>query len=100
MNMPLQRIRLEGELSIGAAAAVREQLLAAIGGGAEVEVDLGSVTEIDSAGIQLMLAAAKEALAAGKRIRFAHPSPAVVDLFGLCGLAAWLADAATQEAAP
>jgi anti-anti-sigma factor len=87
------RVAVEGELGIFTAAAVREQLLDSLAAGADVEVDLSRVAEIDSAGVQLMLAAHKEAAAQGKRLRFVACSPAVREIVALCGLADCAAEA-------
>lgn len=89
-NAPLAAVALEGELGIFSAAAVRQRLLQALDAAAEVEVNLGKVAEADSAGLQLLIAARKEAAARGKRLRFAEPSAAVRDLLALCGLEALL----------
>jgi anti-anti-sigma factor len=80
------RISIDGELSIFTVAAIRERLLQALAEGADVEAGLGGVTEIDTAGVQLMLAAGKQAAAQGKTLRFADASPVVQDILNLCGL--------------
>ena len=86
------RVAIEGELSIFTASAVRDRLLDAFAAAGEVEADLSRVTEIDSAGLQLMLAAQKEAVVQGKRLHIADSSRPVLDIFELCGLAAVLSD--------
>jgi anti-anti-sigma factor len=85
MDQPT-RMALEGELGIFTAAATRERLLDALASATDVEIDLSRITEIDSAGVQLMLAAHKEAAALGKRLRFVDCSPVVHDVVALCGL--------------
>jgi len=86
------RVDIEGELSIFTAAALRLRLLDAIGAGKEVEVDLSGVSEIDSAGTQLMIAAKREAVARNKSLRFTGHSEAVVDILELCDLGGHLGD--------
>ena len=86
------RINIEGELSIFAAAALKQRLLDAIGAGAEVEVDLSQVSEMDSAGIQLMVAAKREAAARNQPLRFTGHSPAVFDLIELYDLSGHFGD--------
>ena len=56
-------VEIKGEMSIFTALAVRQQLLDALEqpGAATIEVDLASVSEVDSAGIQLLIAAKREA---------------------------------------
>lgn len=92
-KLTLRKIELAGELGISAAAAVREQLLAALGDHAtEIEVDLARVTEIDSAGVQLMVAAKQEAAARGKTLHFSAHSAAVVEVLDLLDLIAHFGD--------
>ena len=86
------RVAIEGELSIFTAAALRQRLLDAIGAAGEVDVDLSGVSEIDSAGLQLMVAAAREAAARGAGLRFTGHSAAVVDILELCDLTSQLGD--------
>lgn len=84
-----------GELGIFTAREVQEQLLcacAAAGEGDVIEIDLSAVSEIDSAGLQLMLAAKRQAAAAGRALRFAGHSPAVLEVIDLCDLAGQLGD--------
>ena len=86
------RIGIEGELSIFAAAALRQRLLDAIVTDKEVEVDLSQVSEIDSAGIQLMVAAKREAAARNKPLRFIGHSQAVFDIIELYDLSGHFGD--------
>ncbi|NTV10160.1 MAG: STAS domain-containing protein [Zoogloea sp.] len=92
---------IEGEFGIFTARDLRERLLALMDEGDELEIDLSAVTEMDSAGVQLMLAAKREAQARDKSLRFTGHSPAVDDLLALCDLAGLLGDpAAPQTEAP
>ena len=86
------RIDIVGDLNIFNAAEQRQRLLDAIGAGNQVEVDLSLVSEIDSAGIQLMIAAKREAAARNKPLRFIGHSEAVVDILELCDLGGHLGD--------
>lgn len=92
MNEP-KRIVLDGELSIYRAAELREMLLAALSGvPADMEVDLAGVTEIDSSGVQLLLAARQAAQEAGHSLALVNHSEAVADVVALLGLNALLGD--------
>jgi len=88
----INRIEIKGELSIFTAAVLRQQLLDALDGKTDVEVDLSAVSEIDSAGMQLMVAAKREAGVRNKLLRFTGHSPAVFDILELCNLAGHLGD--------
>jgi anti-sigma B factor antagonist len=85
-------LSLGSECTIFSATALREQLLAAIGNANDVEIDLSQVTEIDSAGVQLLIAAKKEAVAQGKSLQLVGHSPCVLEVLDLLDLAAHLGD--------
>lgn len=84
-----------GEFTIFTAQPLKEQLLNAISGAAaagDIDIDLSDVTEIDTAGLQLMLMAKREAGVEGKNVRFVRHSDPVLDLIDLCGLAGQFGD--------
>jgi len=86
-NKPaIERIDIEGRFSIHTAAELRRRLLDALDAAEAVEVDLSRVHEIDSAGLQLMLAARREAVARDKTLRFMNHSPAVRETIEFCDL--------------
>lgn len=82
----VRRVDIHGELTIFMAADLRQQLLDALAGGGDVDVDLYDVSEIDCAGVQLMISAQREAALLDKRLTFKGHSQAVVELLGLCNL--------------
>jgi len=93
---------VEGELGIYGAAAAKEPLfeaLHAIGRpmGAAIHLDLAAVTELDTAGLQLLLLARREAAKAQRRLGIAAASEAVSEVLDLCGLRAALATPAGAE---
>lgn len=82
---------IAGELTIFAAADLRDHLLEALTNAPEaLEVNLEDVSEIDSAGLQLMLAAKREAEMRQKTLRFVGHSTSVRELLQLCDLSARL----------
>jgi anti-anti-sigma factor len=84
---------IQGEFTIFTASATKPLLLEAIDqADAELEINLANVTEIDTAGLQLMILAKREAAARGKNLRFSHHSNAVVDLLDLCDLCGFFGD--------
>jgi anti-anti-sigma factor len=99
-------IHLEGELTIYAAAAVKAGLLDVLAGAVEIEIDLTGVTAIDTAGVQLLIAAKREAAADGVPLRLVGHSAAALELIELYELAGWFGDplvlppaSATQQGA-
>ena len=79
-------LRLEPELTIYSAARVREALLAHLHAGSALSLDLADVCEIDSAGVQLLIAARRDADAGGVALQLRGHSAAVHDAFALLGL--------------
>lgn len=73
------------ELTIPAAAALREQLLDALAQGVE-SLDLSAVREIDSAGAQLLLATRREAEGRGRPLALRNPGDAVNEVADRLGL--------------
>ncbi|TAK81142.1 MAG: anti-sigma factor antagonist [Aquabacterium sp.] len=86
-------MRIEGELSIYRAAELKAELLAAIKPKATLEVDLSGVTELDSAGVQVLMLAKRAARDLGGELKLSAHSPAVVEVFELLDLAAHFGDA-------
>lgn len=88
----IERIAIAGEFSIFNAVELRARLLDALAAADAVEVDLAQVSEIDSAGLQLMIAAKQEAAGRDKTLGFVGHSPAVLEALDLCDLIAYLGD--------
>jgi anti-anti-sigma factor len=88
----LCHLRLEGEMTIYTALDIKGQLMSPLDTCRQIEVDLSQVTEMDSAGLQLMLLAKREATAHGKEVRFVAHSPAVMDVLELSQLTAYFGD--------
>lgn len=74
--MATSPLALGGEWTIAQAAALHEQLRDALAAG-QLHWDLGTVTECDSAGVQLLLAARRSAQAQGAPLVIDPASPAV-----------------------
>ncbi len=88
-------LRIEGELTIFRAAELKDILL---GDPAAQEIDLSAVTEIDTAGLQLLMAAKQAATAAGRTLRLVAHSAAVIEVFELLNVAAYFNDPLLVEA--
>ena len=64
---PDNTLRIEGELTIYTAAAIKQQLDQLLGRSAELEIELSQVSEMDTAGLQLLILAKRECLARSTR---------------------------------
>ncbi len=85
-------LRIEGEMTIYNAAALKPELLGALAQSSALEVDLSRVIEIDAAGVQLLILAKKEALEAGRTLTLIQHSEPVLSAFELMGLVGWFND--------
>lgn len=85
-------LRIEGEMTIYRAAELKQQLLAALTAGSTLQVDLSGVTELDTAGLQVLMLAKKTAQSAGAELHLVAPGPAVVDVLEMLNLSAWFGD--------
>ncbi|AFL75934.1 STAS domain-containing protein [Thiocystis violascens] len=79
-------LRLEGEVTIYNAIEIKLRLLETLARAANPEVDLSAVTELDTAGLQLLLLGKQEAARLGKTLRYLNHSPAVVEILDFCNL--------------
>lgn len=77
---------LEGGLTIYRAAEVKDQLLGALVLADRLQVDLAGVTEIDSAGVQLLLLARRTAETMGRALHLSAHSAPVREVFDLLAL--------------
>lgn len=71
-------IRLEGELTVFTVGEQKERLLAEFPAHSRLEVDLSGITELDTAGLQLLIAFEAEARHQGVPLEWKSPSQAVV----------------------
>lgn len=86
------RLPLEGELTIYTAAELKGRLLEALAAPEPLEIDLSQVSEIDTAGLQLLMLAKREAAARGTSLTLTGHSHAVIECLDLCNLTAAFGD--------
>jgi anti-sigma B factor antagonist len=87
------RVRMDGAITIYDAAAGKQTLLEALADSRELEIDVSGVTEMDSAGLQLLVMVKREATVHGKRANLVGHSTAVLEVLDCYGLAAFFGDA-------
>jgi anti-sigma B factor antagonist len=93
------KLPIEGELTIYTAAGLKEQLVAALAAAQPIEIDLSRVDEIDSAGLQLLILAKREAAQAGRELTLLNHSQAVMDCLDMCNLVTAFGDQVILPAA-
>jgi anti-anti-sigma factor len=86
-----------GALTIYEAPFLKAGLLQALAAGGELTVDLGGVEEMDTAGLQLLLLARREAQRANRPLRIASPSPGCREVLARYGLAHLAEDTMHQD---
>jgi anti-anti-sigma factor len=92
-NRQRARVVLEGAFGIYEAVARKQVLLDALEGAQALDIDVAGVTELDTAGLQLLVMVKREAAARGKRASLVAHSPAVLEVLDTYGLAAYFGDA-------
>ena len=87
-----RNISINEDMTIYNAAAQKQMLLEALAGCEELDLDLSQVSEMDTAGFQILLLTKREALKANKTVRLTAHSKAVTDLLDLYNMASYFGD--------
>ena len=82
-------LKIDGELTIFRAMELKPAFLAEP---PVTEIDLSGVTDLDSAGVQLLMLVKKTALAQGRDLHLVGHSPAVLEVFEMLNVAAYFGD--------
>lgn len=87
-------LNVSGELTIFTAATLKQTLLDTIAQATneEINIDLSEVSEIDTAGIQLMIMAKREAALLGRNLCLVRHSDPVLDMIDLYDLSRFFGD--------
>lgn len=88
----MQTLAIEGELTIFTAAEQKTALLGFLNSDDELEINLSKVSEIDTAGLQLLILIKREAAKSGKTLHFVMHSKAVLEVLELARLTASFGD--------
>lgn len=98
MNIKVQQkgdvcqLQMEGELNIYHAQAIRLELIEHLAASKEIELNLSGVSEMDSAGFQLLLATKREGSRLSKIVSFVSHSQAALELIDLYNMVAQFGD--------
>ncbi|OAI25048.1 lipid asymmetry maintenance protein MlaB [Methylomonas koyamae] len=82
----MQTLTIEDELTIFTAAEQKTGLLNFLGSGDDLEINLSQVSEMDTAGLQLLILAKRESARTGKALRFVMHSKVVLEILELANL--------------
>lgn len=81
-----QTLTLPDEVTIYEATALHQTLSAALLSPDGATADLSHIAEIDTAGIQVLIWAEREATRLGRPLALTRPSPVLIDALALLGL--------------
>lgn len=82
----MQTLDIDGDLTIFTVAEQKTRLLNFLASGEQLEIDLAKVSEIDTAGLQLLILLKREAARVGKKLSFVMHSQAVLEVLELTQL--------------
>jgi anti-sigma B factor antagonist len=85
-------IDIKGGVTLAYASELKEVLLDSIANHPDIEVRLHDINDIDSAAIQTLWLAKREARQANKNLRYVDHSPAVIELLQIYNLIEEFAD--------
>jgi ABC-type transporter Mla MlaB component len=86
------KLSIDEDMTIYNAGSLKTRIINALGSASELELDLSAVSEIDTSGIQLLILAKREAVAAKKAMRITAHSRAVGELLDLYHIVAYFGD--------
>lgn len=89
----IHHLALGGEINIYRAAELKTEVLDALRRAPVLEIDLAGVTELDTAGLQVLMLAKRTATEEQRELHLLNHSPAVVDIVEMLNLGAFFGDA-------
>lgn len=85
-------LSIDGEMTINRAAELKDLIVPALTSDQDIEIDLSRVTELDSAGLQVMVSSKLESIVRGTTLSFVGHSPAVREVLDLCDVGGFFGD--------
>lgn len=85
-------LHLSGDLTLSYAEESKNLLLDALAGCRELEVDLARISDMDSAGLQLLIMLKRQAQARNKLLRLSRHSPVVIEVLETVNLVGYFGD--------
>ncbi len=84
--------RIDGDMTIYRASELKHDLIERLDGAHALDIDLSGITELDCAGVQLLMLAKKTAQEKRCVLRFLAHSPAVLEVFEQLRLTNYFSD--------
>jgi anti-sigma B factor antagonist len=85
-------LKISGDMTIYHAQELKSALLDALSDCEELEINLAEVSDMDTAGFQLLVMAKRSALAADKQLTLTAHSPVVIEVLDTYHMAAYFGD--------
>lgn len=86
------KVAVDGEMTIFVAEELHHALQEPLSKGLNIDFDLSNVSEIDAAGLQLMVLAKQACVKSGSQLNFLNHSTAVQDVLELTDLGGYFGD--------
>ncbi|UCX04806.1 STAS domain-containing protein [Shewanella glacialimarina] len=83
---------IEGPMTIHNATELKSQFIGALSASQHLELNLAAVTEIDAAGLQLLIMAKQHQIHIQHELTLINHSEAVLEAFEIMGLVSWFND--------
>ena len=91
-DTPACQFRVDGDLNIYTAADTKASLMPLLAQCPELEIDLSQVSEMDSAGLQLLILAKRECADRNGSLHLVGHSPAVLEVLDMCNMTPFFGD--------
>jgi len=98
-GVAVARIAIDGEMTIYRAADLKATVLDALRKTQVLEIDLSGITELDTAGLQVLMLAKQHATTLGHQLHLVGHSAAVLEIFDMLDLGGYFGDALLVSAA-
>lgn len=85
-------VKVLGDLTIYNAESFQNQLVTVFDDCSRIAIDLSSVNELDTSGVQLLMNAKKESIRRNQLLRLVNHSSVVIHIFDLMGLIGFFGD--------
>jgi anti-anti-sigma factor len=85
-------VKLAGDVTLDDSLELKRKLLDAVSAATEIEVDVSQVSDIDTAGFQLLILAKRESVLRQKKFRLVKHSQPVVEIMVTYNLASYFGD--------
>jgi anti-sigma B factor antagonist len=88
----IRKLRMGNDMTIYTAAETKKKLVDIMKKDFEIELDLSQVTDLDTAGLQLLIMVKRELVAGGGDLYLVNHSQAVYEVLDMCNMIPYFGD--------